>query len=470
MKENLIQIINTFFVLSILYYGFANTIYFVLLILAFKDLRKNQLQNFLLMKELKHTPPAYAPSISIIAPAYNEELTIVGSVKSFLVLNYPLFEVVVVNDGSKDGTLKQLIEHFKLYEEVIFEDDRLIHAPINKTYRSLSHPNLVVVDKQNGGKADAINAGLAVSKYPLFCAVDSDSILESDALLRIALPFFEDPDTTVASGGTIRLVNGSKLSHGQVIRPKLSRQPLILLQNVEYIRAFLCGRVGWNALNATLVISGAFGLFNKEAVLGAGSYNKHSIGEDMELVVRLHRYCKEVAKRPYRIIFIPDPVCWTEAPFELGSLSRQRVRWQRGLADTLYKYKGLMRPRYGFMGLLALPYFFLVELWGPLIEIISWIFLGLAWYFGILNKELLLLFFLIGLLYGVFMTLMAILLEEIYFRKVSSVKEFLWLLLFGILEAFGFRQLTSYWRIKGLWQHFRGQRAEWGEMKRKGLS
>ena len=470
MRDLLIVYTQSFFTLSIAYFFFANSIYFFLLILAFRDLRKNRLQSYLLMNELKSTAPAYAPAISILAPAYNEGKTIVGSVKSFLLLNYPNFEVVVINDGSKDDTLEKLIVNFKLYEENLYQDLRVDHALIRATYKSKSHPNLIVIDKENGGKADAINAGLALAKHPLFCAVDSDSILESDALLRIALPFFEDPEKTVASGGTIRLVNGSDLKHGRVTKAYLSRHPLILMQNVEYIRAFLCGRVGWNALNATLVISGAFGLFNKEAVLGAGAYNKDSIGEDMELVVRLHRYYTETVKKDYRIVFIPDPVCWTEAPSDLGSLSRQRIRWQRGLADTLEKHSAIFSPKYKAVGMLAVPYFYLVELWGPVIELASWIALIVASAVGILNHELMVLFFLIGVVYSMFMTLVSVLLEELYFRKTSSIREFLWLMSFGVIEVFGFRQLTSYWRIKGLWQHLMKKKATWGEMKRTGLN
>lgn len=469
MKETLIPIIHVFFYGSICYYTFANTIYFILLLLAFKAVRTSKLETPLLMKILKSTPPAFAPAISVIAPAYNESNSIIGSIKSFLLLNYPSFEIVVINDGSKDDTLQKMITHFKLYQETLFQDTRFTHASIRGTYRSLSHPNLVVIDKENGGKADAINAGLAFAKHPLFCAVDSDSILEEDALLRIALPFFEEPDTTVATGGTIRLVNGSHMSHGRVITPRLERSFLVLMQNVEYIRAFLLGRVGWNSLNSTLVISGAFGLFNKEYVLKAGAYNKHSIGEDMEMVVRLHRYCAEHVK-DYRIIFIPDPVCWTEAPFDLGTLSRQRVRWQRGLADTLFSNLDLFHPKYKAMGLIAIPYYHLVELWGPIIEILCWITLVAAYLLGILNQELLLLFFLIGIVYGIFMTLTAILIEEAYFRKESSVQEFFLNLFFGFIETFGYRQLTSYWRIKGLWMQIRKQKSEWGEMKRKGLS
>lgn len=469
MKENLISIIHWYFVISIIFFLFANTIYLVLITLAFRSIRRSKLETPLIMKVLKSTPPAFAPAISLIAPSYNEGKTIVGSVKSFLLLNYPTFEIVVVNDGSKDDTLDKLIEHFKLYPTPLFQDQRLKHARIRETYKSHSHPNLTVIDKENGGKADAINAGLAVSKYPLFCAVDSDSILEDDALLRIATPFFEDPHRTVAAGGTIRIVNGSEMKHGRVVKPKLSMEPLILFQNVEYIRSFFCGRVGWNSLNSTLIISGAFGLFNKELVLQAGAYNHASIGEDMELVVRLHRYCKDQMK-DYRIVFIPDPVCWTEAPFELGSLSRQRVRWQRGLADTLFKNKDLFHYKYKTMGLVALPYYFFVELWGPIIEILCWIALILAYFLGILNQEIMILFFLIGIVYGMLMTLFAILIEEKFFRKESSVREFLLTFLFGFLETFGYRQITSFWRIKGLWLQLKGSKNVWGEMKRKGLS
>lgn len=470
MKEFMVPVVLTFFCLSIFFYVFANLIYTVLLILAFRDLRKNHLQSPLMIKLLQSMPPAFAPGISLLAPAYNEGKSIIASVKSFLTLNYPNFEIIIINDGSKDDSLERLRAHFKLQEEHVVQDHRLQHQSIKAVYRSVTHPHLVVIDKENGGKADALNAGLSVSKFPLFCAVDSDCVLEEDALLRIALPFFEDPERTLATGGNIRVLNGSTVKNGRVVRPKLQFQPLVLFQNVEYIRSFLCGRVGWNALNSTLIISGAFGLFQKEAVIEVGAYDHKSIGEDMELVVRLHRHFTERVKRDYRISYVPDPVCWTEVPFDLGTLSRQRSRWQRGLADTLKANPGLFHHRYGALGLLAMPYFYLVELWGPVIEILSWSFVILGFCLGLLNKDLLWLFFFVGLVYGMFMTLMAVLLEELYYRKGSSVREFLLLFLFGFLETFGYRQLTSYWRLKGLWNHIKGRKHIWGEMKRKGIN
>lgn len=471
MKEFMTPIILFFFSVSILFYIFANSIYVVLLILAGRAIRRNKLQTPLLIKELKASPPGFAPAISLIAPAYNEGKSIVGAVKSFLLLNYPSFEIVVVNDGSKDDTLQQLIENFKLFETSMFIDPRVEHAPIRACYRSKIHQNLIVVDKENGGgKADAINAGIAVSRFPLFCCVDSDSILEDDSLLRVALPFFEDPERTIASGGTIRVLNGSIISQGRVLKPKLENSFLVLMQNVEYVRAFLCGRVGWNELNATMVISGAFGLFQKEPVVQIGSYLKESIGEDMELVVRLHKHYTQDVKKPYRIVFVPDPVCWTEAPFDLGTLSRQRIRWQRGLADTLDKNRDLLHPRFKALGMLAVPYFYLVELWGPVIEIVCWTFLLMGYCFDLLNGELILVTFLIGIIYGMFMTIAALLIEELYFRKTSSIREFLLNVMAGFVESFGYRQITSYWRLKGLYQHIKGSKMVWGEMKRKGLS
>lgn len=470
MKEFLVPFIQWFFVASIGYFLFANLTYLLLLVLAFIDIRKSRLKAPLLIKELKATPPAFAPAISLIAPAYNEGKSIIAAVRSFLSLNYPSLEIIVVNDGSKDDTLEQMISYFKMYPEEMFQDPRVQHKPIKGTWRSSIHPHLILVDKENGRKADANNAGVAVAKNPIICAVDSDSILEEESLLRIALPFFEDPDLTIASGGTIRVLNGSTTKYGRVMTQRLSREPLVMYQNVEYVRAFLCGRVGWNALGATLVISGAFGLFHREAVVACGGYDHESLGEDMELIVRMHKYYRETLDRDYRIVFVPDPVCWTEVPFDLATLKKQRVRWSRGLAETMGKNKSLFHPRYKLMGLYAMPYYFFVELLGPIIELVSWFCVIVGAYYGIINREMIAIFFLIGIVFGIFMTIMAIMIEEIYFRKESRIRELFWMTFYGLIETFGYRQLNSYWRLKGLWEHFRGSASVWGEMKRKGIS
>lgn len=470
MREILVPAIQWFFMTSIVYFLFANVTYLILLVLAFKDIRKSRLKAPLLIKEFKATPPAFAPAISLIAPAYNEGKSIVAAVKSFLALNYPNFEIIIVNDGSKDDTIEQMITHFKMHREEMFQDPRVTHKPIKATYRSSIHPHLIMVDKENGRKADANNAGVAVAKNPIICCVDSDSVLEEESLLRIALPFFEDPDLTIASGGTIRVLNGSTTKYGRVITQRLSREPIVMYQNVEYIRAFLCGRVGWNALGATLVISGAFGLFHRDAVIACGGYDHASLGEDMELIVRMHRYHREKLDRDYRIVFVPDPVCWTEVPFDWATLKKQRIRWSRGLADTLMANKQLFSPKYKLIGLYAMPYYFLVELLGPIIELISWFCLFAGMYYGIINNEMILIFFLVGIVFGVFMTIMAIMIEEIYFRKESRIKELFWLTFYGLIETFGYRQVNSYWRLKGLWDYWKGTPSVWGEMKRKGIN
>ena len=467
----LVKMVQTFFKFSIICYFTANTIYIVLMLAATYSIGKRIRTKPFLIESMKRKSPVFAPSISILAPAFNEEISIVESVKSFLTLDYPRYEIIVINDGSKDQTFAKLKQAYMLQKENIYYDNRLSKTLVFGTYRSKLHPNLIVIDKENAGKADALNVGIGYSSFDVVCAVDSDSILEEDALIRIAIPFIEDPVRTIASGGTIRIVNGSVVKHSRVVQARLSYNFLTLVQTVEYLRAFLCGRVGWNVFNATLVISGAFGLFNKQAVISVGGYHKESIGEDMELVVRLHRHYRENERgTPYSIVFIADPVCWTEAPNSLSGLYRQRHRWQRGLADTLFRnWTLLFNPKYGFIGLVAVPYFWFIELLGPIFEILSYICLILGGAFGILNHEMILLFFMIGIIYGLVMTVAAILTEEMYFSKYPSVNSFFKFMSAAILESFGYRQLTSLWRLSGLLSYFRGNKA-WGQHNRNGFT
>ena len=411
---------------------------------------------------------SFAPAISILAPAYNEQATVVASVQSFLMLNYPSFEVVVINDGSRDETLARLIQNFQLEPvEVLFERT-LKTKPIRQIYGSKLHPNLLVVDKENGGKADALNVGISVSRNEIFCAVDSDSLLEGDALMKVAIPFLEDPARVVASGGTVRIANGTLVKNGRIAEIGLTSNLIVLMQVVEYTRAFLCGRIGWNVLNATLVISGAFGLFSRRAVQAVGGYMPDSIGEDMELIMRLHAYHRR-AKIPYSIVFVPDPVCWTEAPADLKSLGNQRDRWQRGLADTLFRHRYMIfNPRYGVVGMLALPYFVFVELLGPLIEaaagvimIVSLVAVGFDW-------KLIWFFFTAGILYGAILSLASLFIEEVYFSKYGRVRQFLALLAACLLESLWYRQIQTWWRIRGLIKYLRGDHS-WGTLARAGF-
>jgi cellulose synthase/poly-beta-1,6-N-acetylglucosamine synthase-like glycosyltransferase len=455
------------FELSIRYYFAVNTAFLILLVVAILSIRK-QMKSRLLIESIQDRFSVFAPGISILAPAYNEEATIAESVKSFLMLHYPTYEIVVINDGSSDATLERLKSTFLLERQPVFYDARLSKTKIRGTYRSKLHPNLLVVDKENGGKADALNVGIGFSQYGIFCAVDSDSLLELDALTRIVVPFIHEPEITIASGGTVRIVNGSVIKHGRVLKAGLPTKFLPLMQVIEYTRAFLCGRIGWNVLNSTLVISGAFGLFSKAAIQEIGGYLEGSVGEDMELVVRIHRHYRERQQR-YQVVFVPDPVCWTEAPESVEILSRQRNRWQRGLADTLMKNKDmLMNPRFGALGLIAMPYFFFVELFGPVIEVVSLICLAIGAYLGLLNSESIALYFLAGVFYGVLMNIASVLIGEVYFSKYPGLRQFGALLAISLVEAFGYRQLTLLWRLKGLKDYARGNKS-WGKMSRVGF-
>jgi cellulose synthase/poly-beta-1,6-N-acetylglucosamine synthase-like glycosyltransferase len=408
------------------------------------------------------------PPVSLLAPAFNEEANVVENVRSLLMLDYPLFEVILVNDGSTDGTLGLLVDAFDLRRSARSFERSLPCKPIRGIYESESYPNLVVVDKANGGKADALNAGLNLSLYPIFCAIDADSILEPDALLRLVRPFVDAPGVTIAAGGVVRVANGCDIHGGRVHAVRLPRRPLPLIQIVEYLRAFLFGRMGWSTGNSLLVISGAFGLFDKKAAVLAGGYATDSVGEDMELVVRMHRYRRE-RRQPYRIGFVPDPICWTEVPESLRVLRRQRTRWQRGLIDTLLRHRSMIgRPRYGTVGMVSLPGFLVFEMISPLVELTGYLLLPVLWASGLLSLSLASTFFVLAILYMVLVSALAILLEDVAFRRYPSVKDLGYLLLAAVLENFGFRQLTVWWRVRAFAEYLRGD-LSWGAMERRGM-
>jgi cellulose synthase/poly-beta-1,6-N-acetylglucosamine synthase-like glycosyltransferase len=325
----------------------------------------------------------------------------------------------------------------------------------------------MVVSKENGGKADALNCGLNFARYPYVCAVDGDALLEIDALLRVMNPIIDDP-SVVAAGGIVRVVNGCDVSHGQVTNIRLPRHAVPTLQVVEYLRAFLVGRVGWSSVGALLIISGAFGVFKRSVVVEVGGYETDTVGEDMELVVRMHRRLRS-RRRDYRIAFIPDPVSWTEAPESLAVLARQRRRWQRGLADTLWRHRGIMVDRdQGILAWFAMPYFFVFEFLGPMVELFGYLVIPLAAWLGILSMDYFVAFMLVAVVWGVLLSVSAVALEELTLRRYPLRREVIRLALYSIIDNFGYRQLTNLWRIQGLIQFARGQK-EWGVMPRKGF-
>jgi len=452
----------------VLYLFVLSTIYFVLMMVGFFDLMRHRLTRRDEEENRVLEGSALVSPVSILAPAFNEAATIRESVRALLMLSYPEFEVIVINDGSKDKTLKLLIEEFHLYRSARFYEGALATRPIRAIYESMDPIPLIVIDKENGGKADSLNAGINVAHYPLVCAVDSDSLLEPDALLRVARPFIEEPKRVLAVGGIIRVANGCTAAGGRVLEVDLPKSWIARFQVVEYLRSFLGGRVGFSAFNSLLVISGAFGIFSKSAVLAVGGYRTSTVGEDMELIVRLHHWARQMRK-DYRIVFQPDPVCWTEVPESLKILKRQRNRWQRGTLETMWLHRSMIgRPSYGILGLFAFPYFVLFEAFGPLVELIGYVLTVLGFCFGLFNWEVVLVFFLATMLYGMVLSVGSVILEEMSTSRYPRLRSMLLLVWAGVLENLGFRQLLTLWRAQAFWDLLRGKKS-WGVMERVGF-
>ena len=448
------------------YFLVLNSFYALLLILAVPEIweqsRLAEDEDFQRLMQSDALPP-----ITILVPAYNESATIEASVTAILTLEYRNFEVIVVNDGSKDDTMGRLRHAFDLFEIPRTYPDTIPSAPVRAVYRSRARTRLMVIDKENGGKADSLNAAINASRFPLVIAVDADTLIEPDALLRLTRPFLLGRKIA-AVGGTVRVANSCTVKDGRVADARVPRRFLPGIQVVEYLRAFLFGRLGWNRLGGSLVISGAFGLFRKEYLLAIGGYRLESIVEDMDLVIRLHRYLRR-QKIAYEISFIPDPVAWTEVPESGRILGRQRERWHRGLIAAVWEYRGMLfNPRYGRVGLVAVPFFALGEMLAPLIEVLGYVvtIVGLA--YGVINVSFALLFLLVAWGYGMLLSLWAVALEEASFRRYRRVGDLARLLLFATLEAFGYRQCTVWWRLKAFVTVWR-RRQVWGEMTRKGF-
>ena len=392
------------------YFVVVNSFYAILLLAAVWELSQHALS----VRGETHwrvLGSDFVPSISVLAPAYNEGVTIVESVRALLALYYPSVEIVVVNDGSTDDTMAVLRDNFDLAPVNLLYQKQLETRPVTVTYRSRSHPTLVVIDKEKGGKADSFNAGLSLATGQLICAIDADTLIEPDGLQRMVRPFLTGDDV-VAAGGTIRVANGCQVKGGRVVRPRAPRKPVPGFQVVEYLRAFLFGRVGWNRIGGNLIISGAFGLFRRERMIEAGGYESDSIGEDMELIMRLRRQGHE-RNGPRSVKFIPDPVAWTEVPESLTVLGRQRDRWHRGLADALWRHRRvLLNPRYGALGLVVFPYFFFVELLAPVVEAVGVLGLIVSLSLGAVNLPFAGLFLLAAWGYGLLLTVFTLLMEE----------------------------------------------------------
>jgi cellulose synthase/poly-beta-1,6-N-acetylglucosamine synthase-like glycosyltransferase len=409
----------------------------------------------------------YKP-VSILVPAYDEEVSVVDSVSAVLALQFPEFEVIVISDGSTDETMPCLIEAFALVEQPWDVRSDLKTAPIRSTYRSLTNPNLVVVDKENGGKADALNAGLNLARYPLFAAVDADSMLDAEAILRATRLFVEDEDL-VAVGGTIRPLNAAVVEDGKVTEVVLPKKWIERFQVLEYARAFFTGRAGWSHFKSLLIISGAFGLFRRTAVLEAGGFLVGTVSEDMELVVRLHKHFRKQGK-PYSIRFTPDPICWTEVPSDLSTLRKQRNRWHRGLCETLWKHKDMLfNPRYGRLGMVAVPYYWFFEALAPLVELSGYVIVVVGMFTGFLSPRFAVLFLILAVLYGMLLSQLAAGIETFLSNRYPRMRDRALIFLAAFLEFLGYRQLLAFERVLATLQ-VQVKKGKWGRMKRRGVS
>ncbi|HEY8616875.1 glycosyltransferase family 2 protein [Phenylobacterium sp.] len=412
---------------------------------------------------LRRRYAAAAPRISILVPAHNEAATIITSVRSLLALDYPDFEVLVVDDGSTDATLGCLVEAFGLRER------RGRTACGARRFGARAEGRLRVLSKLNGGKGDALNAGLAEADGELVCVIDADCVLEPDALLRAAQPFIDHPDEVVAVGATIRPVNGCRVTPEGRVEVDTPRNPLALLQTVEYLRAFMSARLAWSQLGALTLISGAFGLFRRDVLVEIGGYSTTTLGEDLELVVRLRRHLQD-GHRQGRVVFIPEPLCWTEAPEDLAVLRRQRVRWQRGALETFAAHwPMLFHRRYGRIGLLGLGRILLVDVMGPILELAGWSLLLLFWALGALSTDHALAYLALAISFGVAISLFTLSLEEAELRRFPRTRSLVALAAAAVLENFGYRQLNTLWRIEGTLRHFTTP-PSWGTMTRKGFA
>lgn len=451
-----------------MYYGIVNLFYTTLLCISlYAILRYIRRIKYLPVRDLDNIPQI--PSVSILIPVYNEAKVVVRAVNSALSVNYPFYDVIVINDGSDDGTLKTLIDTYKLRKIDLVYREILKTTQIRGFYFNSAIPNLLVIDKDKGGKADALNCGINACRNPYFCTVDADSILEKDALLRLIAPILEGTEPVIACGGVVRILNGTTLTDGTVQNIDLPEKNSVLFQIVEYLRAFLFGRVGWDAMNGIMVLSGTFSMFHKASVIDIGGYSIKHVSEDMEIIVRLHKHHIQKQK-PYKIKFISDPICWTEVPETLKMLGRQRRRWHLGLIQTLVQHRDMLfRKKYGKLGMLVFPYYLFIEMLGPMIEISSYFVVVSSYFAGLVSVKFLLLFLTLAIFYGVFLSTASIFLEEITYRRYPRWSHLFILLIYGVLENFGYRQLNSFWRVQAI-IYFLFGRNKWEPVEDKGMA
>lgn len=466
----LLDIFEAFNLLILIFAGFVMLSYLILAIISAVHLKAylkvNRFVNYKALLALDS-----APRVSLIAPAYNEGKTIEENVKSLLSINYNNFDVIVVNDGSKDDSIPLLIKAFDLEKKAWNYMEKIPTKEVKAVYTS-SNPafsKLIVVDKVNGGKADALNTGINVSGNPYIVCIDVDCIMDKDVLLKLTKPYLEQSNKKViATGGVVRIANSCIIKSGKLVEVKAPENFLARVQVIEYLRAFILGRMAWSKLDGLLIISGAFGMFDRQIAIESGGYDTNTVGEDMELIVRMRRYMID-RKRPYTVQYIPDPLCWTEAPETYKVLGKQRSRWMRGTIETLWTHKKMMfNPRYRTLGLLSYPYWLFAEYYAPLIEVSGIIITIILAALGIISWKFFFLFLLLVYAFAVMFSMIALYSEESTFKRYETIRDLRKLTTVALLEPLFFHPFTVYAALKGNWEKITGNKG-WGEMTRTGF-
>ncbi|WP_367754390.1 glycosyltransferase [Flavobacterium sp. WC2430] len=459
-----------------LFFGFALTAILSYIILAaisaietIEYMKKNSFVNY---KEILSS--SISPSISIIAPAYNETLNIVENVRSLLSNHYVNYDVIIVNDGSKDDSLEKLIKAYDLVKVDYLINNQIPTKPLRKGVFKSTNPafeKLIVVDKENGGKADALNTGLNISPNKYVACIDVDCLLLEESLQKMIKPFLESTDEKViAAGGVIRIANSCIIKDGKLLDVNLPKNLIVRGQILEYLRAFLLGRMAWSKLNGLLVISGAFGLFDKKIAIEVGGYDTKTVGEDMEIIVRMRRHMEE-QKIKYKVAYIPDPLCWTEAPDNYKIFISQRNRWTRGTIETLKKHRKIgFNRKYNALGTISYPYWLIYERLAPVIEI-----MGLFYFlFLLLNHNVkwdyAIAFIVLSYLFTVFFSIITIISEELTYHQYKKKGIGLQLISTAFLEPFTNHPFILYAAIKGNFDYYFNKKIKWGEMTRKGMT
>lgn len=461
-------------ILNILIYLFTLSVMISYLIVAFFSIRYafRYLKSTRSVNYLSILQSPEAPVISIVAPAFNEERTIVQNIRSLLSLEYREYEVIIVNDGSTDNTLQTVIEAYDLEPVRFTSPDTLKTQPLRAIYRSKNPAlkNLLIIDKENGGKADALNAGINCSNGEYVMNIDVDCILERDCLLKLIHPILADPENfAIASGGVVRIANDCVVDKGVIKKINVPRNLLARFQTIEYLRAFLLGRIAWQRLDGMLLISGALGIFHKKIMVAAGGYSTKTVGEDMEIAVRMRRYCRDNNIK-YKVYFVPDPLVWTEVPEKVGQLLRQRNRWTRGSIETILAHKKLFfNPKYKSLGMIAYPYWVFYEWLAPLLEFFGLSMLVLLALLGLFPVNYLFLFLSTLTVFAIVFTIITIYTEETTFFQYKDAKGLRRLILAGILEPFSYHLLVVWASFKGNWDYFIEGKVTWGKQVRKGF-